>query len=181
MTSPEHESQGERAGGEPLRPLQLPPELATFLAEQSVGCLLHATDRGTALVVKAPAAEIDSVRGRVPIRLRHELYAHPTAPVIRTVLSVYDRPDAPLALETFTNVDDPLQRADFAALAGQDTLYLLFYDDALAHRLTKAVPLRDQAAVTAVVAYAARLLAAIPPDRFDFDGAKQAVLEATRP
>jgi len=39
---------------------------------------------------------------------------------------IYDQPQRPLALETFVNVDDPQQRADYAALAAQDNVYLLF-------------------------------------------------------
>ncbi len=61
----------------PDRPNQLPPELAAFLRQQRYAALLHATDLGTALIVKAPADEIASVRGRVPIGFNHEPYAHP--------------------------------------------------------------------------------------------------------
>src|SRR6266487_3780223 len=96
----------DRLSGEPLEPSPLPPELAEFLRDRDVACLMQGTDQGTAFVIKLPAHDIDTARGRVPIRLRHELYAHPTAPVIRTTLHIYDRPQAPLALETFTNIED---------------------------------------------------------------------------
>ncbi len=67
-------------------------------------------------MIKALAHEIASARGCVPAQLRHELSQHPAAPVIRTIITLYDhQPTAPLALETFTNVVDPRQRADFAA------------------------------------------------------------------
>src|SRR3712207_5429190 len=81
----------------------LPPELATFLADKPYAALLQPTDRGTVLLVKAPGREIESVRGRVPIEVRHELYQHPAAPVVRVVTRIYDQPDRPLALETFVN------------------------------------------------------------------------------
>jgi hypothetical protein len=46
----------------PERPNQLPSELAAFLKDQQYAALLHATDLGTVLVVKAPADDIASVR-----------------------------------------------------------------------------------------------------------------------
>src|SRR6184192_4178337 len=94
----------------PDRPNALPPELAEFLSGQRYAALLHSTDRGTALVVKAPRREIISVQGPVPISFNHELYAHPASPVIRIVTRIYDQPDRPLALETFVNVEDADQR-----------------------------------------------------------------------
>lgn len=100
------------AGGEPRHPSTLPPDLAEFLKTQELACLTHATDRGTILVIKAPSREIRSVRGRVPIQLRHELYDYPQAPVVRMVLTIYDQPSRPLALETFVNVEDEQQRDD---------------------------------------------------------------------
>jgi hypothetical protein len=67
-------------------------------------------------VVKAPNREIQSVRGRVPIRVIHELFNHPAAPVIRITVRIYDQPQNPLALETFINVENPQQRSDYAAI-----------------------------------------------------------------
>src|SRR3954470_18279574 len=89
----------------PEQPSVLPPELAEFLKDQPIAALLHGTENeGTVLVVKAPRREIRSVQGRVPIELRHELYQHPAAPVVRLVTRIYDRPDSSLGLETFINV-----------------------------------------------------------------------------
>ncbi len=160
-------------------PFELPPELADFLRTTDVACLMHATNQGTALVVKLPSPDILSIRGRVPMELRHELYYHPTAPVIRTVLTVYDQPETPLALETYTNIQDPDQRADFAALSAQDQLLLLFYNERLAHRLTKVLPLTEPEVVTAILADADFLLYRIPVESIDFDRAKRDVMEAT--
>ena len=87
----------------PDHPSALPPELAEFLKDQQYAALLHATDRGIVLVVKAPRRDIRSVQGRVPIELRHELYSHPAAPVVRMLTRIYDQPDRPLALESFVS------------------------------------------------------------------------------
>ncbi len=163
----------------PEQPSALPAELADFLKDQPIAALLHGTDHGTALIVKAPRAEIRSVQGRVPIELRHELYQHPAAPVVRMVTRIYDRPDSSLALETFVNVEDLDQRADYTALAGQDELLLLFYDEGLSHELTKRVGTPNPEAITEVLTNADRLLAAIPADRRDFDRAKADVMART--
>jgi hypothetical protein len=163
----------------PDHPSALPPELAEFLKDQQYAALLHATDRGTVLVVKAPRRDIRSARGRVPIELRHELYSHPAAPVVRMLTRIYDQPSSSLALETFVNVDDPDQRADYAALAQQDRLLMLFYDEQLRHSLTKRVGGVDSQTITEVLTNADRLLAAIPPARRDFDRAKADVMVRT--
>jgi hypothetical protein len=163
----------------PERPNQLPSELAAFLKEQQYAALLHATDLGTVLVVKAPAVDIASVRGQMPIGTRHELYAHPASPVIRMVTRIYDQPERPLALETFINVEDPDQRADYAALTRQDELLMLFYDQTLRHALSKRIRQTDQPQLLEVLTTADRLLAAIPEDRRDFDTAKAEVMHQT--
>jgi hypothetical protein len=166
--------------GESFVPSPLPNELAAFLKDRVYACVAQPTDRGTVLVVKAPGPDIRSVRGRVPMQLRHELYEHPQSPVIRLVTTVYDKPEHPLAFETFFNVADEQQRTDFAALQKQKRLLMLWYDEALQHRLTKGVTLGDPKTLTAILAQADRLRAAIPDDRFDFDAAKKAVMEAAK-
>lgn len=159
----------------------LPPELAEFLKDQHMACLLHGSDQGTVVIIKAPGREIQSVRGRVPILLHHELYDHPNAPVLRLVLTIYDQPQRPLRFETFVNVGNEANRADFAALANQKHLHLLFYDEALTHRLTKQVPnLIGKEPIEHTLWQADRLHAeAIQRDIFDFDKAKQEVMGRT--
>src|SRR5947207_7437498 len=109
-----------RLSGEPLEPSPLPPELAEFLRSQAIACLMQGTDQGTAFVIKLPSQDIESARGTVPIHMRHELYAHAAAPVIRTILVIYDQPGTPLALETYTNIQDEDQRSNFATLSQQE-------------------------------------------------------------
>src|SRR5215210_5064558 len=164
----------------PERPNQLPPELAAFLRQQQYAAILHATDLGTALIVKAPGSEIDSARGRVPIGFNHELYSHPASPVIRMVTRIYDQPASSLAFETFVNAGDPVQRADYEALSRQDELVLLFYDQAVTHALSKRVRLSDQLQLLRVLTTADRLLLAIPEAQRDFDTAKAEVMNQTK-
>ena len=141
--------------------------------------MTQATDQGTVFVVKAPGREIESLRGRVPIHLHQELYQHPAAPVIRMVFTIFDQPQSPLALETFINVADAQQRADFAALAEQDELHLLFYDEQLAHRLSKGIRNQSRGQIGEVLNHADRLLAAIPAQQLDLARAKAEVMART--
>src|SRR5579872_1274620 len=152
---------------EPAVRSQLPPGLAEFLADREVACLTHATNLGTVYVIKVPGAEIRSVQGRVPIQLRHELYEHPAAPVIRTVITIFDRSDRPLALETFCNVADEDQRNDFVALAAQTSFLLLFYDEQLTHQLTKQVGNMDPDTITEVLDTAERARSRIPAGEYE--------------
>jgi hypothetical protein len=161
----------ERPHGGP----QLTPELADFLRTQGYACLTHPTDIGTVFVLKAPRLDIDSARGRVPLAVHHALYSHPRAPVIRTLLRLYDHPAQPLAFESFVNVRDPDQLADYRDLAGRDLLRLLFYDEQLEHRLSKSVHNRAGGEMGRLLAVAVRLSLGIPADWYDFDLAKAEV------
>lgn len=179
---PHQEDQpGQRTNdGEPRIPSQLPPELAGFLRRQpDYACVTHATDQGTAYVLKVPGQELPTLRGTMPVGLRHELYEHRAAPVLRTVLTIMDQPGRPLRVETFINVAEPDQRADFAALADQEHLLLLFYDEGLQHRLTKVVPYPEREDIPLLLARADALGAAIPPWRYNFDRAKADVMRHT--
>lgn len=158
----------------------LPPELAQFLRTQEYAALLHATNHGTVLVVKAPRHEISSIRGRVPVEVRHELYSHPMSPVIRMVTRIYDQPGSALALETYVNVADPDQRADYAALSTGSTLLMLFYDEHLNHVLSKRVGGMRPEVIEEVLRQADQLLYAIPTPQRDFDLAKADVMQRTQ-
>jgi hypothetical protein len=162
-----------------LDPNALPPELAQHLQTHRYACLTHGSDQGTLFILKAPRREIESLRGTVPVAVRHELYDHPSAPVIRLLLTFYDQPSRPLAFETFINAADPAQRADYADLARQRALTLLFYDESLAHRLSKRVRHTAREQIETILLVAERLCRAILPTDFDFDRARAAVQRRT--
>ena len=164
---------------EPAHPIPLPRELTDFLQDRPFACLLHGTDQGTVIIVKAPNEDIKSCRGRVPILLRHEFHDHPRSPVIRTILRLFDDPERPLALESYTNIAEDDQREDFAALANQRVLTLLFYDEQLAHRLSKQVRLTSPASIRHILTQADKEIRKIKPGHFDFDRAKQEVMVRT--
>jgi hypothetical protein len=157
-----------------------PLPLAEFLRAHTYACLLQETDQRSVFICKAPAPEIQTLRGPIPIHVRYELYQQPTAPVIRTVVRLYDRPQNPLALECFTNVEDPQQRSEFGALADQDELFLLFSDQDVGHRLSKRVRNAGQEHIRHVLEQAERILAGIPKERFNFERAKAAVMAETQ-
>jgi len=162
-----------------LTPSPLPPLLAEFLRTQELVGLTHATEAGTALVIKAPASEIERLRGPLWIQHLQELYRCQAAPVIRLVTRLYDQPTDPLKFESFINVQDPDQRTEYELLTHQEILPLHFYDEELQHRLTKEFRGLEPASMAQVLQEADRLLAAIPPERFDFDYAKLLVMNST--
>jgi hypothetical protein len=176
---PRGEGDPSQRGNERLGPFELPPDLAEFLAGEDYAMVTTATNRGAVYVVKAPGADIQSMAGRVPVEVRHELYQHPLAPVIRTVVRVYDQPQSPLAIESFINVADEQQWAEYASLSEQRRLTFLFYDESLQHQLTKQVPNSAGDHMRNVLNWADRVKAAIPLQRFDFDAAKADVMRRT--
>jgi hypothetical protein len=168
---------------EPPAGAELPPDLAAFLDSQRLACLLIGTERGSSFVIKAPGAEIEGLRGPMPVLLRHELYRHPASPVVRLLLRLYDRPHgnppSSLAFESFVNVDDEGQRSDYGNLSLLETIDLHFYDEALAHRLTKHIPNGIRTDIPLVLITALRLRARIPNEHLDFDRAKADVIART--
>jgi hypothetical protein len=165
---------------EQLGPFELPADLAEFLADEEYAMVTTATDQGTAYVIKAPLADLTSMAGQVPIEVQHELYHHPLAPIVRTVVRVYDQPESPLAFESFINVADEGQWAEYANLSERETLTFLFYDETLSHRLTKQVRNGASDHMRNILNWADHIKAAIPKDEYDFDSAKAALVRHVR-
>jgi hypothetical protein len=161
-------------------PLALPPELVAFLREHEYACLTQLTDQGTVYLCKARDADLETLSGPFPIQLDHELYRLPQAPVVRALLAVWDRPTTPLRLESFTNVRDSAQRDELAALTDQETALLLFYGDAARFRRAKRLALHQEqrTRLRHLLVAADQHAAGIPPQRYDFDAAKAAVIES---
>src|SRR3954453_196990 len=154
----------------------LPSALTDFLRTQEYACLLHGSNRGTLLLLKAPATDLATLQGPLPVRVSHELYSKPTAPVIRTLLRWYDRPDSSLSFEAFTDVADPQQREDYRHLAKQSTLTVLGYDELLRLAVRKRVANHQQREITQSADLADKLRALIPDDEYEFDLAKARVI-----
>lgn len=161
-------SREQRDSREPFHPSPLPLALMAFLKERPRAIFMHGTNIGTVFVVKLPGKEIRVMPNPVPIHLRQELYRHPNAPVIRLVATILDRPRNPLALETYVNIEDEYQRRDYQALANQDQLHMLFYDEAGQHRLTKQITHPGKENVNHIIAAALALLGSISADQFRF-------------
>ena len=157
-------------------PIPLPDPLARFLAQIPYACLMHNTTVGSCLVVKLPRDEIDAIRGRVPVSVTYELHRHPAGPVIRLVLTIHDHLQYPLLLETFVNPADLDQAEEFADLVGSSELRVLFYDQELAHRLSKVVTQTPDPARAELLPTARRLLMEVPPAQLNFDRAKYGVM-----
>lgn len=161
-------------------PVDLPAPLAEFLRSCAVASLLHPTDEhGTVIVSKLPRRLIEAVARPLPAYLRYLLYSCDTAPVIRTLVYFDDHPMDPLGLECFTNVADPDQRKEFAALTRQPHLPVFFFDEHLVHRLSVVLPNDQRAEAAFVLNTGVRLLAALRAEDIDFDRAKLTVLRRT--
>src|SRR4051812_3668428 len=154
----------------------LPSELKEFLRTQEYACLLHGSNRGPLCLLKAPASDLATLGGPMPVRITHELYSKPTAPVIRTLLRWYDRPNSSLSFEAFTNVADPEQRQDYRRLARQSTLTVLGYDELLRLAVQKRVANHQQREITQIADLADKLRVLIPDGEYDFDLAKARVM-----
>jgi hypothetical protein len=72
------------------------------------------------------------------------------------------------------------QQANYAALATQKALPLLFFDESLTHQLTKLVPFHNQQDSATLLRTAQELLATIPEEERDFDMDKAAVTQVTQ-
>jgi hypothetical protein len=173
MPYPKQPSRGSKKGA------QLPEELATYLKDVEYAALLHGTDHGGIYICKAPRRAIEQLRGPLPIGLTHSLYDHPNAPVIQSVIRLYDQPHSHLALETYVNVAADGQREDFASLGRQRSVALAFYNERLDNQLTKRIPNSKRDAAMFILFRAMNLSGQIPADRYDFDRAKEAVIAAT--
>ncbi|CAN5720445.1 hypothetical protein BH23CHL2_BH23CHL2_19580 [soil metagenome] len=165
---------------QPTEPFALPPELVGAIKDDEYACVTLATNRGTAIVAKLPGAEIEGLRGTFPIQVRHELFGHPASPVIRLTATLYDNPRSPFLLETFINIGELDQRADYAAFADQEKIPLLFFDEHHQHRLGKTVSNGSQAQIPLILQHADELLAGIPVEQRDFDRAKIDVMATIR-
>jgi hypothetical protein len=164
-----------------LPPNELPPELAERLrAEGPYAAVLWGTDHGTAYVVKVPGDELNQLPTRVPVRVQHELWNPPSAPVIRTVLHIHDQPQSPLALEVFTNPAEDDQRTDFVGLSTHEQTLLMFYDEHAEHRRTIVMAPTEPATVAMLLTQAEAALGGRTPTHEEFMQAKAAVMERTQ-
>lgn len=165
-----------------LPPFELPEALKEYLSQTRADeyvMVTSTTNQGTVHVVKAPEWDIAGMRGNIPMRVTHELHRELEAPVIRSVVKIYDDPQHPLALETFTNVRDEEQRRNFDTLSIQPHYIFTFYNEHLQHRLTKLMN-NTQGEHTASLFRQALLASSLIPDQqYNFNQAKATVIGRT--
>jgi len=164
---------------EQYQPNELPPQLDEFLRSVDFAWVMEQTSLGTLFVFKAPAREIESIRGTVPVNVTHELYQTEFAPVIRSLIRWFDQPQQPLSFETFTNVRSDSQRQEFSGLANQPDYLCAFYDEAIQQRLAKRVRNTNQERIRMIAERASMLAQEIPEEDYDFDKAKDLIVRQT--
>lgn len=183
MSKTERGGEQTLAGTEPLPPVILPSEWMALLGGQPRGVgLLHATERGTVVLVRESVDAIYQFLRPVRMRLHHDIYVHHLAPVIRTSLQLSTRGDHPVLTHTFTNIANSVERASYAALEEQNGLFILLYDDELRHRLSKRLPLNpsDRETVRKIITQAEKHVAGISQDTFDFSQAWAALIKTMK-
>jgi hypothetical protein len=121
----------------------LPKEVRGVFGDSGYGCMAVETDLDVVHVCHAPDIDIVGFHGK-PITYRWELIKMPSAPLIRLVFAIHDRPGDPFRFESFLNVAEESQANILAQLAGQDRLYFAFYGNNLQHRFTTAVDHDEQ-------------------------------------
>lgn len=154
--------------------IPLPPDLTAFLRDHEYALLFSATSDGAVLVLKAPAEDIDAIRGPVPVLVRYELYRYTAGPIVRLVIAVNGNPVS-LVWETFINPADPDQMQELADAITRPTLRVLCYDEQVRHRLSKVVGQPQDEATLKLPKLARRILAETDPRMLDFEACKEAV------
>jgi len=158
---------------------KLPQDLAFFLKSRDYACVMQQTKLGTAFIFKAPYYELTDLSGMVGVAVNHELYNTPSAPVIRSTIIWFDRPDSQLAFETFTNIRSVSQSAEFEALASQEDYLCVFYDETMQLKLAKRIRNHQQEQLGAIAKAAKALSDQLTDDQYDFDQAKVVVVGHT--
>jgi hypothetical protein len=158
---------------------ELPPALREHFRTVETGAVTTETNLGTALIVKVPIATAARLVGEVPIGIDHQLFNRPSAPVIRMVTAFYDQAGDPLVFETFFNIGHEQQRREYEGLTKQEELPILIHDEELEPVFAKRVRIPNGEEIRRILATADGLYAATWPELFDFDRAKQEVMERT--
>jgi hypothetical protein len=160
--------------------VHVPAELIQVLRHAGGGGILEATAIGPILFVMAPAEDIESMRGRVRIRVTHALYATEHGPAIQIVTRVFDRTEAPFVVETFINPADRAQWAVYDAVTRSPTYAVVFLGRDGRQALAKRVTNTGRAGLREIVHAARDRLRASAPDALDFDRVK-ATIQALTP
>ena len=148
--------------------------LLQFLKERPYACVTEDAGSETVLVVKIPGTRIRSLDSESSIYISHEVFEHEAGPVIRIVTN-FRAVDAPFSMETFVDIADPQQRREYQQLAKQDVLHLLFFDESLQHRATRAISGTGCQNVQQVLRSAEGMLGRVPLAKRDFVRAKSEV------
>ena len=159
-------------------PVTLPPELDELLRPLTYALVTTGSTLGPVLIAKAPWEDIDACRGPRKIILTNELHEYPGGPVLRLVLTIEDPASGPLVLETFCNIAELDQLADWRSLLAADELRLVFFDEQHRCRLGKLIPQAPDADRAAIIPRALEILARTDPRELDFTAAKAACMAA---
>ena len=155
-------------------PNELPQELREIFEKMGYGCLAVEADIGIIHVCHASDFDITGFEDKQVIS-QWQLIQMPTAPLIRLELTVLDHLENPYRFESFLNVASEDQADILAQLTSQENLMLAFYGDDLEFQYAKVIPhdIQQWQMLDEITAEATRYWESLPPERRDYDLAKE--------
>lgn len=106
----------------------MPEQMKEIFRKIGYGYLPEWTDRGCTMFVRHNRSTIETTRGAV-YYIRLELYEVAGCPLIRLLTTIFDRPDDPLVMECFLNIQSEHQQPIIYALTEQETITFHWYDE----------------------------------------------------
>ena len=148
-----------------------------LLAQPGPLCTSLLINEQAAIVVKAPRATCEGLRGPIPIGYRPEAGFYPSGAVIRLVLDFFDKPDDPLGLDTFLNVASADHLQLLRVLQAQPAIIVHLFDDAaIEYQYSKQISHRPGSRSELGDLIDLAILHDKALERIDFDAAKAAMM-----
>lgn len=158
----------------------LPDDMQAVFEKMGYGCFAaERADNTVAFITHASDADIHQFRG-APVLYEWQYIAMPTAPLIRHLSVILDKPSSPYRLEHFLNVGDPDQARCLSRLVSQPELSFDFYGEEFEYAYSTVVPhpAEIREGLEARVRQAIEYYGEIPAEGRDFDRAKAAFQRA---
>lgn len=156
----------------------MPEQMKEAFRKIGYGYIPEWTDRGCTMFVRSDRQTIEATRN-VPYSIKIELYEVAQCPLIRVLTTVYDRPEDPLIMECFLNIQDEHQQPIIHALTEQETVTFHWYDEQFRYVRSNIVKwsAKNREEVRQMIEMAQKII-----DRTgggDFDAAKKIFIAST--
>lgn len=137
------------------------------------------TNRGSLLIMKVPESIIPELAG-VGVTQTHHLYETPVAPVIHVVTAFPVDPEDPILIDAFFDPANKEDRLTYQTMALRDELEIRILDERMEERFVKvAQGLPQDPDISLRLYKAIDMSRRIPKDQYDFDIARELILDFT--